>query len=184
MKTPKHDKAVKAAVFAAFVFFSIAAGISWNYFPTPPTRVDGEPYSVSLSQLRDYAAEMEGQPVIIMPNARNVSFNTTSDILTFQTSHILFDFTVTIVYYNWTENGTYPVGQLENGSSVVVTGICRVESAGSIVGTRIVILLPENVYVASIGGLAIIVVLVLVYFKIDFKKLAITRKTRDGVKRP
>ena len=178
MKSVKHPKSLKTGIFCVFILFSIVLGAYWTYNPPAPTRVGDDPYSTSLKGLVDNSEMLEGQDVVISSTAEAVSWNATTDVLTFHVHDDYFGIDVIVMFENWTRSKAYPVSQLSNGSTVIVRGLCNLRSKGYFAGNEIHVILPDLVYLISITGLVAIIVLLLYYFKIDLKKLTITRKNQ------
>lgn len=179
MNRVKHPKTLKIGIFCAFVIFSILIGSYWTYNPPMPTRVGNDPYSVSLEGLVKYSGMLEGQEVAITSTAQGISWNATTDVMTFHVSDDYFKIDVDVIFENWSKSNFYQASDLANGSTVVIRGTCNIQSKGFIVGNEIHVLLPDLVYLISLTGLIAIIILLFHYFKVDFKKLAITRKKRD-----
>ncbi|HME52953.1 MAG TPA: hypothetical protein VKM55_12100 [Candidatus Lokiarchaeia archaeon] len=176
----KHPNSLKIGIFCAFIMFSIFIGSYWTFYPPMPTRVGNDPYNVSLKSLVDNARMLEGQEVVITSTARLVHWNASADVMTFHVHDDYFGITVPVMIENWTSSNVYPVSQVTNGSTVVIRGTCYLQSKGYIAGIELHVLLPDLVYLISITGLVAIIVLLFHYFKVDFKKLVITRKKQDS----
>jgi hypothetical protein len=176
MNIRKNGKALKVFAFGTFILFSLVVGWSWSKFLSPPTRVDGQPFTVTVRELATFAADLEGQPVVISGEALDVSWNATSDVLGLRLEDESRGINVSITFENWTGSGMYPVTELANKSTVTIRGTCMYQSEGRIIGDFLHVILPENTYAISLVVLGIICVLLFYYFKIDVKKFLIKIK--------
>ncbi|NMC04598.1 MAG: hypothetical protein GYA24_05265 [Candidatus Lokiarchaeota archaeon] len=172
---------VKVAVFGVFLLFSIAIGTSWKLAPPVPTRVGESPYNVSVHQLHLYSTQLEGQIIVVINHVDDVRVNDTSGDVHFTISEPLFSITEHVVLHGWAPGGNPGTGEaIENGSLIVIRGICKILSAGVVEGLEIHVIRPDDVYLVSISGLVVVGFLLLRYFRIDIKQVRfMARKTSN-----
>ncbi len=182
---PRAKNLVKVAIFGGLVFIFILSGTSFKLDPPMPTRVGDDPYAVSLEQLTEYAAQLEGQPIVITSKAFAVSVNGSSGDMRFNVTEDFCDISVQVLLRGWAPGGAQPAGTtIVNGTIVVFKGVCKILTDGIIEGTEVHVILQDNVYLVSISGLVAIGVMLFVYFRIDIKHLRFTAKKpgKDGAR--
>jgi hypothetical protein len=177
--TARAKNLAKVAVFGGFIIFSILVGTSWTLDPPAPTRVGDDPYAVSLKQLSDYHVQLEGQPIVITNGVSDVIVNATSGDMQFTISYAFLNISEQVLFKAWAPGGVQPAGSaIGNGTYLVIKGICKILSEGIIEGTEIHVLYPDNVYIVSVSGLVVIIVMLFVFFRLDIKRLRFQAKMK------
>ncbi len=168
---------VKIAIFGGFIFIFILFGTNLKLNPLMPTRVGNDPYDVSLRQLNEYAAQLEGQPIVITSKAYAVNLNGSSGDLRFTITDDFYNISGQVLLRDWAPGGVQPAdATIVNGTMVVIKGICKILSEGIIEGTEIHVIREDNVYLVSISGFVVIGVMLFVFFRLDIKHFRLTAK--------
>lgn len=172
---------VMVAFFAGFIVTSIGIEVYREFNPILPSRVGNGPYGVNLQQINDYSTMLEGELVTFTSNAWNILYNVSSDVLRFQVKDETHYIEFFIIYNNFSNtNGGIPPAEIVPGTLCAIQAVSRIDSSGYLVGMQLQPLHPNRVYILSIIGLVLIVALVLIYYKIDLKRLFLVTKKKNG----
>jgi hypothetical protein len=180
MDRPTKTRLAKVIFFAGFVACILAIGV-WNAnYGNAPTKWDGKPYTVSPLMLSRYAATLEGKQVALVVAPRDVSYNASTDTLSFVDVDTTHGISISIIYPNWSKNGLYTVNDIASSAQLAVEGISHVATSNTIVATAVHVVGEETVYWCSIvGGFAMLAVLFW-YFRLDLRRLRFVLKARHS----
>ncbi|MHC1591046.1 MAG: hypothetical protein ACXQS8_03100 [Candidatus Helarchaeales archaeon] len=177
MKRPKKWILIKLAVFIGFTCTAIITGFLEEIKPVKPTHRPGEPYLVSINQLDTYPDLMEGKTTVLITEIHDVSYNEEKDEISFIVKDDYYNIAFIVVYFNFSKNVNLSPENVKNNSVCAIKGIAYIQSRNTIIGLDLYVLKPKKVYILSFIGLAVIIALILAYFKIDLKKLKLQQKT-------
>jgi hypothetical protein len=171
MDRPTKTRLVKVAIFAGFVACILAIGVWSANYGNPPTKWDGKPFSVTPLMLSRYGATLEGKQVALILAPKDVSYNASTDTLSFAVVDETHGITIGIVYPNWSKNGLYTEADVASSGEIAIEGISHVATSNTIVATALHVVGEETVYWASaVGGIAMLAVLFW-YFRLDLRHL-------------
>ncbi|MHA1848972.1 MAG: hypothetical protein ACTSXU_15120 [Promethearchaeota archaeon] len=178
----KSGNIKKILLFSAFIIASIIIGTLWELYPIPPTKAKEDPYNVNINQLNHYQEFLEGKTVTVTDTIFSTSQDIENDSIAITLKDQYFNYTLKIVFYNWSNIKDKNTRDLNEGETVCIKGIALLHSKGVILGTSVHVIHSNLVNILSIIGLIIISIPTLYYFKIDFKKLHFTPKARKKTK--
>ncbi len=176
---PRTKNMLKIAILAGFIALNISLGTEALLHPGMPDRWDGDPYTVGPREIIMYQDRLEGQPVQVIAEVEHVSYDAGEDRMVFNVTDDYFGVSIAVVFENWSSIEGIAPGMIANHTALTLKGICFYRSIGIIRGTAIKVLKEDRVYVLSIVTLALLLVAILVYFKIDLRHLVLLPRHRD-----
>ena len=166
------------AIIAGFVSMSMGIEIYRQFNPSIPSKWLDDPYNISLEELDAHPEFVEGERIHIVAEPVGLVYHEINDTLEFHVKDEIPVLDFLVRFENWTTKSSYTMKELEEASSFVIIGTSRIISSNYIAGVQIHVIKSENVYLVSILPLAILIVAILYYFKINLKKLTLVGKNR------
>lgn len=179
-------RVIKLLILIIFLVGSILVGLIWSYVATTPMRLGNDPYLIGTYNLYTYSDLLENEQVVMTRPIDNVQYEASSDILTLEFINTEHDFVIVIIFRDWSKHEKF--GMIVSADrTYTIKGVSRLNSEGIVVGIDIVEINSIVTNSLSIVGLAIIVPLILYYFKIDFKEFKLisrNKRSHGGDKQP
>lgn len=173
----RQQAILKGAILAGFLIACIGVGAGMDASPPVPGRRGNDPYNMTVHQLVVHAGPVEGEIVVVTTSIANVSFNASTSMLSFVIGDPVHGHALRVEF----ENHAPPVG-LVDGRLLAIKAESRLIAEDRLVGVDYVVLETGTVLVASIAGAAVLVIAVLGWFTIDWRRLVLVPRSRgrDG----
>lgn len=169
--------------FGVIIIVSIFIGFLGFLSPPIPTKWNEDPYCIDIYELYNGANIVENEQVVINQEINDYNYNESIDLLSIVFIDNFYDIQIIIQFHNWSKHERFNSMNIKVGNVYCIKGISLLLSEGVVIGLDIMEIYSIRVIILSLGGLAAIIPLIFYYFKIDFKKLKLIRRTEKKSKR-